>query len=389
MQNLIKRHFKKFSALIVFCIMSCNHVPLNKDIPYHVLVLKFCSVNTDYLSFFSKHPESIISLPNFEKTFKQSYLFLNAYSDLTWSNQVRFLYGRDEKYEKEYRQYFYDNPTRKKPYVLLNFEKTMRIEDHYIFDREADTQNGIISFLKQVDFYHDAYEMNQVQIRYVHYPYISKNNLTPERLSLFLNSDEVKRLTEYLVNPKKYAAKLPLLKVLVQDKQYFTKSETELIDVLENKTSMLAWEKSAGYKQDIAILKKAYAYRLKALDLYYGQLLDYYMKHFEKDTILVITGDHGEGSGEHHYLSHAGDPYDEKLHYFFAVHFPGQQSQTTISELVTQKQQADMFDKMIYRKLNSNNFNDFTQSFKQIRMVLRDILRFRMVIHLIQLLIVI
>ena len=101
MQNLIKRHFKKFSALIVFCIMSCNHVPLNKDIPYHVLVLKFCSVNTDYLSFFSKHPESIISLPNFEKTFKQSYLFLNAYSDLTWSNQVRFLYGRDEKYEKE------------------------------------------------------------------------------------------------------------------------------------------------------------------------------------------------------------------------------------------------------------------------------------------------
>ncbi|MGZ3725762.1 MAG: sulfatase-like hydrolase/transferase [Pseudobdellovibrio sp.] len=344
--------------------MSCSHTPLNRDVPYHVLVLKFCSVNTDDMAFFSKHPGRIVSLPNFEKTFKQSYLFLNAYSDLTWSNQIRYLYGRDEKYTADYRNYFDSNPTGKLPYILLNVEKTLAIGDHYIFDREADTQSGITSILQQIDFYHDNYEMNQLLIRYAHYPYISKNNLTPERLAQFLNPEEVARLSEYFKNPKKYTVKLPLLEVLVQDKRYFTKSENEYVDLLENKAAMKAWENSPGYDQDIAILKKAYAFRLKALDQYYGRLLDYYMKYLEKDTILVVTGDHGEGSGEHHNLAHSGEPYDEKLHFFFAVHFPGQQNQVTISELITQRQQADLFDDMIYRKINSNNFVNFVQSFK-------------------------
>ena len=184
-----------------------------------------------------------------------------------------------------------------------------------------------------------------------------------EGLSQFLSPKEVNQLMNYHKFPLKYKDKLPFMKVLVEDPVYLTRDGDKFVDTLENVELMRRWEKSEGYSDDVAILRKANKFRLQMLDSFYGQFLDYYKKNLAHDTILVVTGDHGEGSGEHGYLAHSGDPNDEKLHFFFAVHFPGQSKQIIFDQQFSQKQQAKIFESFIFRKLNESNFSKYIQSF--------------------------
>jgi arylsulfatase A-like enzyme len=77
-------------------------------------------------------------------------------------------------------------------------------------------------------------------------------------------------------------------------------------------------------KQDVQLLIDLYDSEIHYNDYHIGQLIDE-LKRLDlyDDSLIVITGDHGEAFYEHGVLSHGHVPYEELIHVPLILKFPG------------------------------------------------------------------
>jgi arylsulfatase A-like enzyme len=169
---------------------------------------------------------------------------------------------------------------------------------------------------------------------------------------------ELTLIKEYRTNPHKYPEKYSFFQMAFGDpkfkKLYFNKSG-QYFSYATNTDEVNKWKNSLNYEMDMNILKKSYRLRLALLDELIGKFLTFY-KTIEKDTALVIGGDHGESIYEHDYMSHSFIPYDEVIRFFHAIHFPNQEGKVEINQQISQSSIFDIVEMIANGDVDESNF---------------------------------
>jgi arylsulfatase A-like enzyme len=76
-------------------------------------------------------------------------------------------------------------------------------------------------------------------------------------------------------------------------------------------------------KEDVPRLLSLYDGEIAYNDYYIGQLIkDLKRLDIYNDTLIIVTGDHGEGFNEHGLFSHGNIPYEELIHVPLIMKFP-------------------------------------------------------------------
>lgn len=87
----------------------------------------------------------------------------------------------------------------------------------------------------------------------------------------------------------------------------------------------------------IAGLTRLYDRTVKRVDARLGELLQALEdRGIDRDTIIIVTSDHGEGFDEHGRLQHGYAPFEEVIHVPLVIHLPrGEHADTVIAEPVS------------------------------------------------------
>jgi hypothetical protein len=332
-----------------------------------VLFLSFCSVSTNFLPVYGKNINEK-DLPNLAKFFNSSINFTNAYTDRSWSNSRRFLFEKNwlETYKNQNPNLF---PIQEWKYQdgKIFFERFPAKDDlsaeynEYYNDERLDLPNKTFDkVISEIEKRSPELGFNvwMLHFKLMHYPYLTEHFLkNSELIKNTFTKEEFKLINLYLNNPERYPEKKSFFQATFGresfKKLYFNKNK-QYLSYVTDLESVKKWKNSKNYESDLSILKKAYALRLKELDHLIGNFLDYYKK-IEKDTALVISGDHGESLNEHNYLTHGEIPYDEVLHFFFSIHFPNQKDKIIADQQVSQKMTTRLVEKLVLKNLNEDN----------------------------------
>jgi hypothetical protein len=338
----------------------------------NVLFLSFCSVSTSYLPFFGKNNLNLSQedLPNLSKIFNQSFLFTNAFTDLSWSNARRYaflrewrkIYGINNRWEEPIQDWEQDGV--KATFVRIpgkedvtNMYNEYFTDDRltYPFEKIDEVLNEVIK--RRKDQNHKRFIMLHFKI--MHYPYLSSSYLNNSTiLDETFTKEELDLIKEYLKKPESYPDKYSFFQMTFGDekfkKLYFNK-EKQYVAFATDVGSVETWKKSKNFNIDFSILVKSYKLRLRDFDRLVGKLWEYY-KTIEDDTALVLGGDHGESLLEHDYISHGTIPYDEVLKFFQSVHFPGQKNKVVYDQQISQKSIGLMIEDIALGTRNEKKF---------------------------------
>ena len=338
----------------------------------NVLFFSFCSVSTSYLPLFGKNNLSLAEseLPNLSKIFNKSFLFTNAFTDLSWSNARRYafinewrkIYGINNRWEEPIQDWSQEG-------VKVTFVRIPGKEDMKNMYNEYFTDERLTYPLEKFDEVInevDKRRKEQKEKRYImlhfkimHYPYLSSTYLNNrEILNETFTKEELSLISEYNKNPELYPEKYSFFQMTFGDEKFkklYFNSSNQYIAYATDVTSVEKWKKSKNFEIDFSILVKSYKLRLKDFDRLIGKLWDYYSR-IESDTALVLGGDHGESLLEHDYISHGTVPYDEVLKFFQAVHFPGQKNKIIYDKQISQKSLGLMIEDIAIGTRNEANF---------------------------------
>jgi len=235
-----------------------------------------------------------------------------------------------------------------------NYEKSYR-------DEQASLKN-LVSQRSTWPFFLTAH------FKYMHYPLVDEINPDAE-WDYFLSAEEKSRVSEYRSHPEKHLEKTPLLLYLFHEPQFLLKDPSVRgIDVdperprdlrklagLINEPSMLRrWRESAGFADDLKLIDKIYRANLRYFDAkVLGPALELFGdKELQRNTIVIVMGDHGESRMEHGDFGHGDSLFDPALQIPFAIRFPDYRGKPVIIEEQMQmawmaELVADLLDKKI------------------------------------------
>ena len=364
-REYVRREFKiKFYNFCFLLYLFINsevfaQVPKKK---LNVLYLSFCSVDTNFLPYYSS-PEfnSLkVKLPNITKVFDQSVLFKNSVTDFSWSTARRFIYldswrkkyGVSNKWQDSIHDWEENLVNASLIRIPVKEDFVNQYNDFYNDDRLVEPFDKIDEIFKQILIRKEkrgTINFWMLHFKLMHYPYLSESYLKSDKILLStFNKRELEQIKYYLKNPNQYPDKYPFFQVLFGEKKLkniFMNKQGQYVSFLTSEDRIKLWRKSKNYQLDLNILKKSYQLRLLDLDKLIGELFLRY-KQIEKDTVLVIGGDHGETVFEHDYLSHGHTPYDEVIKFFHAIHFPNQTNKISIDTQFSQASLGAMIEKI-------------------------------------------
>jgi arylsulfatase A-like enzyme len=194
----------------------------------------------------------------------------------------------------------------------------------------------------------------------MHYPYIDRVN--PEsRWDQFLTPAEKQRVE--LALKGETPGSVPLKLVLTGEPKYVGgKTATrvgfnDLYRYFSDPEVMATWKSEPGYAEDLEIIRKVYRAKLKDWDRDFADLFNLFNDPDIRDnTILIVTGDHGEALMEHGTLGHANEVYDEVTTFPMSIHFPGQNNRQVIESQFFQGTFVDLVRGLIDGKVTAENF---------------------------------
>jgi len=239
-----------------------------------------------------------------------------------------------------------------------NFEKNYRESLEY-FIRSLQTNGSLPYFVI-------------AQIKYPHFPLIDRYN-QDARWDRFLDEAEKARVAEYLKNPAKYAAKLPLLLMLSNDDKILRANaqvravmekhegdgthDAAFLGLMTSPPLLAGWQASPDYQADLAILKKIYRANILYLDGMLGEILERLGKNGGLDnTVVIFTGDHGEVHMERGHLTHGTSWYDEGLRVPLLMRMPGQTRNKVIDDQVNFHTVTEVIRGIAQGGIGKNNF---------------------------------
>lgn len=334
--------FLSFLILGIFAWAIGNHFrpQLNPAIVNkkpNVLVLSFCSLRMEHLAAYNPKARP---LPNLDRFLSQSLVFKNAVNGLPWTNITNFI----------------DVPTMRNLGYKHAKRKSLRIPAIPIHKNTPQNEaNQNLNFVREsvrnyelnyAEGFEQLYEMIMqsaaepffisTHIKYMHFPMIDSVNQKDHWQTEF-SKGLSGRLSKYLENPARHPEKAPLFLTLFADPSMvrtnrhvakFVKDPAQvrigqIYQMLTDENLLADWRKSEGFAQDLEILQEAYYLKLKNLDRQLGEVFDLYgHEKLKEDTIIVLTGDHGESFMERGQFLHAHNVHENQILYPMAVHVP-------------------------------------------------------------------
>jgi len=356
-------NFKIFNILFFFFLINSCTRPSDKK---NTVVLSFCSLSRAELPYYNNSKD----LVNFKRVFDNSFVFMNSYSNVSWSNLKRYMardvwknkYRKnDQKNEKPLQNWSDDNFE----YLFLRVPSVESVDDDIINYYKDNRLTSVVDDFNLIKHTIDnlAKGNNKISIihfKFMHYPYLSDELYKMAISDKYLDPIDLDLIEKYRKRPDLYPDKKVFFQVLFAFKEFenFFIKNGQRLDFTNDKIEIAKWKQSIGYESDFILLKKIYFYRLKVLDSFIGKIFDYYKENYENKLNFVLTGDHGESFMEHDSLTHSGIPYDEAVSFFYSLHMSGQKENRVVSQQVSQKVQENQ---LVYLTKFNPNFKDFNK----------------------------
>ena len=343
---------------------------------WNILVLSFCSLRNDVLSFYDGRAQNLS--PNIEKFFLPgAYRLENGLNPHPWTALFHY----------QSKDWFRHTPNDGGYEVIGAGTKGFtriparqgRIGEGKIFAA------SLRSFRDEVLRERTGPFVATAHLSYMHYPYLDRVN-SEARVERFLTAAEQRKLDSYLRRPQDFPDKLPLLMILTGDVTLVGKNRKtskllqkesdpdRLLGLVANPELIAYWKASSGFEEDVAILRKIYDANAKYMDEFIADALNLWgNEDLRESTIVIFTGDHGVMNMDHGELTHATALYDQALRYPLLMRMPRQTGgvvnipgQTPLSAI------ALMLEKIMGGELRENHIEGFLRSHAEPIMVLRD-----------------
>lgn len=363
---------KKIIILLFILITSVTFYflkrPKNQPVK-NILVISFCSLSAHELPLYNQNV-SAEDFPNFNRFFNQSINYTNAHGSTSWLNIGYFIFNQKWfetfKTPEEKNQPIMDWSSNNVDATMIRIPGERDLitgySENYSDDRsqlpfhEFDQTFNIVE--KRLNS--PGQKLIILHYKIMHYPFLSNDLLdNKELMSKTFSPDELLLINEYFQNPDQYLNKMAFFQFLFGDKKfknYYKINPNQYAAFVTIPKEVEKWKQSKNFQKDQQILLKAYRLRLKLADQLIGKWQTHFKK-FEKNTALVLAGDHGETFGQYNYLSHGIIPYDEVTRFFFAIHFPFQSEKIVIDKQVSQKSLGHLLEDIAQKKFTFNTLD--------------------------------
>jgi arylsulfatase A-like enzyme len=353
----------------------------------NVLVISMCSFRYKVLQAYNQLRESIT--PNMDRFIAHSsFQFTNAVNGMPWI--AMFTVAESVMPVTEIESYGYvTHSNNTSDYMMRipgrtswNLPANEAVDDSY-FEKNHQLDTNYFRFVGsrgREPFFLIAH------YKYMHYPLIDRFNADAD-YDHYLTGEERRKLSEYLNHPEKYPEKLPFL-LMVADDERIPMSHPRVkalggfqdpwqrlkVKGLLTDPGMLAdWKKSPGYQDDLQLMEKLYAGNARYLDSVIGPALDLWGDPDLRDnTVVVLTGDHGEMHMEHDVLGHGNSLYDEDLKVPMAIRFPGFEAAVKIDSQVNYRMVISLLRGVIKGTVTADNFEEMLARVQEDYLLLRD-----------------
>ena len=316
-----------FFGLVLWLHQRDAAPPEEAYVKPNIIFLSFCSMRSQDLGIYNNLNKNIT--PNIDENFQHGFIFKNAFTSYGWTNMSSYLFQNfnysflsENGYEalgSEPSSLVYWIP---KP-ILLNQKKPMVVEQYtnQIVDGLKNLKDLILT-KRQKPFF--AF----VHIKYMHYPYIDLTNPN-SNWDIYLTENEKSYVRDIIYSPKKFPNNIlmPLIlygsnKILDSYPQIQSKAASPITrffdqyQLFSDQALVQKWRKTDNFENDLLLIKKIYRAKLHFLDQQIGDLLNLYGDlRLQENTIIILTGDHGESFLEHDTLGHAAKVNDEIMNF--------------------------------------------------------------------------
>lgn len=350
----------------------------------NILILSTCSLSANRLGFSGTGT----STPNIDKTAAKSFVFDNAFTDMSWSNVSGFL---SKLTISELKEFGYHALGR--PWGPQDVQRNRTILDNvppyfyrlpYIKSHAEQTYANDLVQLKEKLLNKEYWPfLVEVHNKVMHFPYTKGFDVVDIPLDTLISQESNRYIAEYKKNIKKFPERLPfglflssgepesfeeMIRVLkikksLADKILKKTDVTVFVGVLNDKNILNKWKKSKYFPRDLSIVKEIYDKRLELYDKSIADILKLYDdSDLTENTVFIYTGDHGEAFFEHENVLHGESVYDEVIRFPLFVKFPGQTESVKITSQFYQKGIYDIVKKIISGELNQNNFKNIIEN---------------------------
>ena len=354
---------------------------------YNILLLSTCSLRADRLGFNGKVPSST---PSIDKVANSSFIFENAYTDMSWSNVSGFLNKITSETVDQLGYKAIGKPWTK---AELNWQLVTSTEAAPYYFRLPNAKD--FARAEPSNYAEDLLALKKRLLDRSKWPFfIEAHNKTMHfPYGLGFGSEEVPAirdkiseksrayLHEYVMNIRKYPERIPLGFFFLKKKEIirevvhilkFNKAQAaelrksrrslSFVGILNNQNMLDRWSKSKYFKRDLEVIKEIYDKRLEIYDESINEMVNlYHDEELQKNTVIIFAGDHGEAFFEHGHMIHGNTVYDEMIRFPMFVKFPGQKRAVKIKKQFYQNSIYDIIMKIMSGDLNQNNFEEFME----------------------------
>lgn len=356
----------------------------------NILVVSLCSLRYQEIPAFQ--PGATPVSPEMNKFIEQSsFVFDNLFNGMSWLGIFAFT-----------RQMIPENFVPRVGYDLIgsnerghlqrvpesrygrNLANKLALMNYYEKDIAASTQ----TLKKLILSPHPRPFFVVAHYKYLHYPLIDRFN-PDSQWYRYLTTAQRARVGEYLDHPSRFPNKLPLLLMLTYDAKVAAGNrlltgklgklgkgpDSRLLGLVNNPELLARWRKDPDFNGDVAILNAVYRSNLHYIDSQLAGILNLYGdESLRKNTLVVLTGDHGEMHMERGQLTHSTTVYDEALKVPMAIRFPDSDGGEPrhITRQMDFLMFPEIFEKIMTGEVGADNFDAYVNAMKRDVFLARD-----------------
>ncbi len=315
--------------------------------------------------------------PNLTRMASQSFFFKNFFTPRSWGNLNYWLARLPAKFWEDNGYETLGLPWLPRALRKLDYEEAQtRPANFYIYINHESFRFGIDHLKSKLLKRRDRPFFLQVHIKELHPPMFRESVTAIEKLS----DASAKRMRQYLDRPQDFPDKALLFYLLfdpVLGTHHNWRTDAA-VDTLIKGDAIPAgwgrvrrinfqasdlftnlWKKSAGFEEDIQLLRELYALKMRDLDGYLTEILDLYGdEKLKKDTVLVVLGNFGFSMMEHGSLFNSVETFDEFIGTNMFIHLPGQVKGEIVQAQASLKSVAQWISNLVTEPSSVRNLKD-------------------------------
>lgn len=312
-----------FSAGILACRLSRNKAEVPKD-GFNIVLITIDTLRADHLSCYGYERKTS---PNIDKIAEKGIIFKNVIAPSSWTapSMVSLLtsvypinhgvihglgYKREKKIFKK--EVFSDELTTLTEILKANGYTTFGIASHSRLSEKFGFARGFDYFMC--------------------FPFIPA---PPVNNTIYLWENEIKKSDKFFLWVHYFDPHSPHHARYPWIEHYTSKALTEKLNLSKKKKGEL-FRLIPTFKKDHQTLSNfiaLYDSEINFVDSYIGELIQKF--ELDKNTLIIITSDHGIGFLEHGYIAHGNTLYQEAIHIPLIIKLPDSSKKETVNKQVS------------------------------------------------------